>query len=290
MSPITRRSFLKRCRYFWAPLLLGSGGAYAYGSQLERHRITVEHHKVPLALGDAAPGALRVVSLTDFHFDPLHEIEFFAECVRRVNELKPDVVMLTGDFVTQSHARIGELTQELGKLKPKHGIYACMGNHDQWNNRKAHISQAIRQAGIELLINQHTRVSVSGASVLIAGLDSVWSGYPHLGAAISGLKSDERVIALMHEPDFADTICRDKRVALQLSGHTHGGQVRVPGMRPLRLPTWGLLYHEGFYDVNGMKLYVNRGLGTIAIHIRFMCPPEIACLDVINTGTVISRR
>lgn len=284
MADISRRTFLNRLKFFWAPVLLGGGGVYAYGSEIERHRITVEKHALALALGPKAPAALRMVSLTDFHFDPLHEVEFFAECVRRTNELNPDVVLLTGDFVTHSASRISELTQVLGKLTPKHGIFASMGNHDHWNSNPVKITTALNDAGISLLKNQHTRVEMGDGSLLITGLDSVWGGHPQWDVATRGMGAGERMISLVHEPDYADTLCSDKRVALQLSGHTHGGQIRVPGVGPLRLPTWGQRYPAGFYDVQGTKLYVNRGLGTIGIHVRFMCPPEIACFDVTNTG------
>src|SRR6187431_1035418 len=105
-SPEPRRTFLSRFKWMMAPVVLG-GGSYGYGTLLERHRLSIERHKVDLALGPRAPRTVRAVSLTDFHFDPLYEEDFIAECVRRTNELKPDVILLTGDYITRSSRRIG---------------------------------------------------------------------------------------------------------------------------------------------------------------------------------------
>ena len=91
-------------------------------------------------------------------------------------------------------------------------------------------------------------------------------------------------MVMMHKPDFAQMLKEDPRIALQLSGHTHGGQVRIPLVGALRLPLWGRIYQAGFYDVGGLKLHVNRGIGTITWHVRLFCPPEIACFDITNSG------
>jgi len=282
MSVLSRRSFLNQFKFFWAPSMVAGAGSYEYGAELERHQISVERHVIALPLGEQGPPALRVVSLTDFHYDPLHEVEFFQKCVKRTNELDPDVVLLTGDFVTHSCKRVEELTEVLAGLKPRHGLYACLGNHDHWNTSPQRILECLDKAGIDLLRNQHSRIHVNGGEVIFVGLDSIWSGNPMWDSAARGLKKDDRTIVLMHEPDYADTVKLDPRAVFQLSGHTHGGQVRLPLFGALRLPTYGRRYQEGFYDVGKMKLYVNRGLGTIGIHVRFLCPPEIACFDICN--------
>ncbi len=284
MVPENRRSFLKRFRFFPAAGVLGAGGSYGYGTLLERHRITVERHHLKLALGMRAPGAFRAVALTDFHFDPLYEEEFIQECVRRTNELKPDVVLLTGDYVTGTSRRIEDLARILGGLEASAGVYACLGNHDQWNGRTSGIADALSVRNIDVLENQHTRVVCNGGEVVLAGLQSAWAGSPDWGMASNGLRADDRVVMLMHEPDYAHRLAADPRVAWQLSGHTHGGQVRVPGYGALILPKWGKQFQAGFYDVGrNLKLYVNRGIGTIDHHVRFCCPPEIACFEVVNT-------
>lgn len=283
--PETRRTFFRRFKSVYAPLLLGGTGTYGYGSLHERHQLTVERHEVNVSLGPNAPRTLRAVSLTDFHFDPLYEVDFIAECVLRTNALKPDVVFLTGDYITYSSRRIGDFATLLGRLRPTCGIFACLGNHDHWDDPNR-VSAAFRKAGIVVLQNQHTRVACNGAELIVSGLQSAWGGMPNWGVAANGVKPDERVLTLVHEPDFADSLSLDDRIAMQFSGHTHGGQIRMPGIGALRLPSWGKLYQAGFYDVRNLKLYVNRGVGTIRHHVRFMCPPEIACFEITNKDAV----
>ena len=278
---LSRRRFLQSSKWVVAPAFLGSTGSYGYGALLERHRLTVEKHQVSLSLGTGAPQRLRAVSLTDFHFDPLYEVDFIAECVRQVNELKPDVVLLTGDYISDTSHRFSDFAEVIGGLKPACGVFACLGNHDQWGHSKP-ITEALRAQHIDVLRNHHTRVACNGGELILAGLGSAWAGKPDWAAAGRGVKAGERVLALMHEPDFANQLSTDSRVVMQFSGHTHGGQIRLPGVGALRLPSWGKQFQAGFYDVGNLKLYVNRGIGTIEHHVRLFCPPEIACFDITN--------
>lgn len=281
----SRRSFLARLKWGYAPLLAGGSGAYAYGSVLERHRVVVEKHAVKLALGEHGPAGLRAVSLTDFHFDPLYETGYLEECVRKANALDPDVVILTGDYISRTSDRMRDLAEVLGGLRAKVGIYACLGNHDFWDDPIV-VQKALQSKGIDVLMNQHTRVSCGGGQMLIAGLNSAWSGRPDWGRVAGSFKSQDRALVLMHEPDFADQLSQDPRAVIQFSGHTHGGQVRFPLLGALRLPSWGKNYEAGFYDIRKLKLHVNRGIGTVHYHVRFLCPPEIACFDITNTDLI----
>ncbi|MFZ4767813.1 MAG: metallophosphoesterase, partial [Roseimicrobium sp.] len=281
MSVESRRRFIARFKTIYAPMMLSGSGSYAYGSLLERHRLTVERHDLRLALGARAPERFRAVSLTDFHFDPLYEMEFLQECVNRTNELKPDVVLLSGDYISRTSRRIDDFSRVLSGLSASAGVFACLGNHDHWD-RAARVAASLSRQGVAVLQNQHTRVPCAGGELIITGLQSAWGGWPNWGLASRGVLPKDRVLALMHEPDFADVLALDNRIAFQVSGHTHGGQIRLPGIGALQLPTWGLQYQAGFYDVGGLKLYVNRGIGTIRHHIRIGCPPEIACFDITN--------
>ncbi|CAN5900128.1 metallophosphoesterase [soil metagenome] len=278
----SRRAFLARLKWGWAPLLTSGSGAYAYGSMLERHRVVVERHAVKLALGESGPSKLRVVSLTDFHFDPLYETGYLEECVRKANALNPDVVLLTGDYISKTSDRIKDLAEVLGGLQAKVGIFACLGNHDFWDD-PFEVRRSLRLKGIEVLMDQHTRVSCGDGQLLIAGLNSAWSGSPNWGRVASGFKTQDRALVLMHEPDFADQLAHDERAVMQFSGHTHGGQIRLPFLGALCLPSWGKNYQAGFYDVKNLKLHVNRGIGTVHYHVRFFCPPEISCFEIVNS-------
>ncbi len=263
-------------------MLIGSSSSYAYGSMLERHRVVIEKHEVQLALGEHAPSKLRAVSLTDFHFDPLYETDYINECVRQANALNPDVVLLTGDYISNTSDRMNDLAEALGGLRAKVGIYASLGNHDFWDD-PLRVRKALISKGVEVLMNEHTRVVCGDGELIIAGLNSVWSGRPNWDRVASGLKANERALVLVHEPDFADQLAYDERAVMQFSGHTHGGQVRLPLLGALRLPSFGKNYEAGFYDVKKLKLHVNRGIGTVHYHVRFFCPPEIACFDISNT-------
>lgn len=278
-----RRAFVRRLAKLTAMPLFCGGGAFGYGTLLERHRVEVEQHQIKLALGDRAPARLRAVAMSDFHFDPLCEADYVAKCVSIANTLAPDVIFLTGDYATGSSDRIGEFAGLLAELRPQSGVFACLGNHDHWSNA-ARVTGALRAVGVEVLANRQTRVRCAGGELVVAGLQSAWGGAPDWPRAARGLRPGERAVVLMHEPDVAREFCKDRRIALQLSGHTHGGQVRVPMLGALRLPKWGRIYQAGFYDVDGLTLHVNRGIGTISCHIRLLCPPEIACFDIINTG------
>jgi len=283
MIATDRRAFFRRLARLTAMPLLCGGGSLGYASLLARHRVHVERHEINLALGDRAPARLRALAMGDFHFDPLYEVDYLAKCVSIANELKPDVVFLTGDFVSGRTDRMGELAGVLAGLDPRAGMFACLGNHDQWLNA-SRVVAALKAGGVEVLVNRQTRVSCAGGELVVAGLQSAWGGRPDWSGASRGLRRDERAIVVMHEPDFAQFLKEDRRIALQVSGHTHGGQVRIPLVGALRLPLWGRLYQAGLYDVDGLKLHVNRGIGTIKWHVRFFCPPEIACFDITNSG------
>lgn len=283
MPPEPRRTFLKRLRQFaLAPLLIGGGSAYGYGSLLGRHRVVVESQDLRLSLGENGPRQLRAVLLSDFHFDPLHETDFVEKCISRANELRADVAFFTGDFISNHSKRIDDLAQIIGRIHAPRGAFACLGNHDYADGANV-IVQSFKRQGIEILQNQHTRVPCGGGELVVAGLQSAWSSFPNWQQASHGFNSSDRAIVLMHEPDFAKNLHADKKVALQLSGHTHGGQVCLPGLGPMRRPPWGKNYTAGLFDVNGMALYVTRGIGTMHLPVRLFCPPEITCLNITNS-------
>ena len=190
---------------------------------------------------------------------------------RLANSLKPDVIFLTGDYVTSTSDRIGEFAGLLAKLSPRAGVFACLGNHDHWSNA-ARVAGALKAAALRCS-------STSRRGCAAPAGNWWWRGCRARGAACrtgrgprADCAADERAVVLMHEPDFARTLSEDRRIALQLSGHTHGGQVRVPFVGALRLPTWGRIYQAGFYDVDGLKLHVNRGIGTIELSRPSLLP------------------
>ncbi len=283
-APMTRRRFM-----------LGSacaGGALAiYGGEIERHWIEITHRDVFIpGLAQAFDG-FRVAQLSDIHLDDYTEPFFLRDAVRHINELNPDAVFLTGDFVTHEllpvRFSIGPAWQCANLLKQIQcpHRYAVMGNHDVIVGSEL-VSEALTTNGITVLINGHVAIERAGARFWLAGLDDPVAGEPDPGAAIPASirnVAHEPIILLCHAPDYADDLIvvpEGQAVSLMLAGHSHGGQIRLPIVGPLVLPDLGRKYIEGWFRFGSLQLYVNRGLGTVGLPIRFNCPPEIALLTL----------
>ena len=265
---VTRRGFLK-----WAGgAVLGGAAGVGYVTKIEPEWLSVEQQIISLPKLPAGLDGYKIVQLSDFHLYPFTSIDLIEKTVARTNELAPDLVVLTGDYVLETAASIFDLAPELAKLNPRHGIFAVLGNHDHWTEA-AVVKQGLAEQGIELLHNRG--VLLNESQFLLAGVDDLWSGTPDIEGALANWREGVPTILLAHEPDFADDFLGDGRIQLQLSGHTHGGQVRVPGVGPVVLPRYGQKYHNGLYQVGPSQVYVNRGIGIIGPAVRLNCPPEI---------------
>jgi len=157
-----------------------------------------------------------------------------------------------------------------------------MGNHDLWTDVDV-IKDAFDESGVPYLINQGVTISEGNGDLHLAGLDDGWSGEPDLQAAMEGAPEDAPVVLLMHEPDLADDYSLDPRMSLQLSGHAHGGQIRIPSLGgALVLPYLGRKYDYQLYKVNDMWLYSNPGIGVTNEPLRINCPPEITEITLVR--------
>ncbi|MBK5106682.1 MAG: metallophosphoesterase [Anaerolineales bacterium] len=233
--------------------------------------------RIPLAIKNLHPTleGFTIVQITDVHLYPMTQPDLVEKSVIMANELNPDLVVLTGDYVWQELAAIDELAPILAGLNAKYGVFSTLGNHDYWLDADV-ITAAMESAGLPVLINQGLSIQHGKGTIYIAGLDDGWSGKPDLNKTLDRADPAEPVILLCHEPDLADRYSLDGRVNVQLSGHTHGGQIRIPGIGALILPYLGRKYDLGLYRVNDMLLYTNRGLGVISEPVRLNCPPEIS--------------
>lgn len=269
----SRREFLKAMGWAAAAGCATVVGGYEYGKQLGATQLTVERVALPLKnLGGGLEG-LRLVQLSDIHLHPYTQIDLVQEAVALANSLKPDLVVLTGDYVLQSAESIFELAPVLASLDARYGVFAILGNHDLWSDAEV-VRAGLAQSRLPLLENRGLTLAINGSPLYLAGVDDGWGGQPDLAAAMMAWPAGAPVALLAHEPDLADTFARDTRISIQLSGHSHGGQVRLPGLRPFILPHLGRKYDMGLYRVNETWLYTNRGLGLIA-PIRINCPPEV---------------
>ena len=277
--PVTRRDFLKFSSTAIAGGLLAATTAALFKD--ESNTLSIEHITIPIANLKPALEGFKIVQMTDFHLYPFTQLDLVERAVAASNSLKPDLTVLTGDYVWRNINAMDDLAPALAKLDAKYGVFATIGNHDIWLDVEA-VKNSFKAVGLPVLENQGITFDAGGASLHLAGLDDGWSGQPDLDAAMQGAPEGAPVVLLMHEPDLADVYSQDPRISLQLSGHTHGGQIRVPGIGALIHPHLGKKYDFGLYNVNGMWLYTNRGIGCISEPIRLNCPPEISEFTLVR--------
>jgi hypothetical protein len=262
-------------------------GAVALGEDtilLEPNRPIVTSIEVALARLPAAFDGFTIAQLSDFHYDEYFSGTPIKAAVEIVNNLEPDLVVLTGDFVTiplyeQFHARkraanAAEPCAVL--LSPLHshlGTVCVLGNHDVASDAPR-IIEILHSHGLPVLRNRSIPIEQGGSRIWLCGLDSIWEGNPDIDLALRGVPAEEIVVLLVHEPDFADEAAYYP-VDLQLSGHSHGGQIWLPGIGAPWLPTLAKRYPRGLYRIGPLTLYTNVGLGTIRLPIRLNCPPEV---------------
>lgn len=277
----SRRGFLKAL----GQVVLGSAVAgavgYGYSIQVEPSWLSVEQVEIPIKKLKPALEGFKIVHMSDIHLHPYTQLEFVRKAVAKANTLQPDLVVLTGDYVLESAESIFELAPALASLNSKYGIFTSLGNHDLWTNAEV-VLAGLRQAGLPVLVNDGVALGVGSDLLYLAGLDDGWSGQLDLSASLAKLPQDAPVILLAHEPDLADNFALDGRISLQLSGHSHGGQVRLPGIGAPILPHLGRKYDQGLYRVRDMWVYTTRGIGLGPVPTRFNCPPEITEITLIG--------
>ncbi|GAB4246148.1 MAG: metallophosphoesterase [Acidobacteriota bacterium] len=276
---MTRRQWFRRTA--WATLGVGGtlAGTAVYGTRWETEflEITRVHIPLPPRLQDLA--GLRLVWLSDLHLYPHTRLPYIERVAREAALLEPDLLFLGGDYVLDSAAAIYDLAGVLAQIPRGLGAFAVTGNHDIWQGRRI-IEAELRRRDFRVLVNDAEPLRHNGVRFWVAGVDDCWSGEPNLGEALRRCPDGEPVVLLSHEPDPADRYSADSRIFLQLSGHSHGGQVRFPGIGSPFLPPFGRKYPMGFYRVGGMYLYTNRGIGVTA-PIRLNCRPELTLFELV---------
>ena len=221
---------------------------------------------------------LRVGVLSDFHAGHV-SLGLARDAVQLLDGLAPDLVCLPGDLVHGDPAVASPLADILATLRPRLGTFASLGNHDHWSSAVPQLRTELDRRGIPLLLNQ-ARPLTHG--LWVAGLDDPYTGRPDLRKALAKVPAGEQALLLCHAPDYADHIAgQPGAIPLQLSGHSHGGQVVLPRLGPIKLPPLGRRYHTGLYAVSGTdrQVYTTRGVGH-TLPIRFNCPPEVTLLVV----------
>lgn len=224
---------------------------------------------------------LRIAQLSDMHAAPWVPLSLLRRGAALALAEKPDLIALTGDFITL-HSRpehfARQAAEALTRLRAPLGVYASLGNHDYWGSAPA-VTRALERVGIRMLVNASTHLRIGSADLVVTGLDSAREGQPDLRTALDGTPRQAFRVLLAHEPDVADRAA-GFGVHLQLSGHSHGGQIEIPGVKPFWLPRLGKKYPRGLYRVHHMWLYTNRGLGGGFPPLRHNCPPEVTLITL----------
>lgn len=275
---LSRRTFLKRAGGW---LLLALATPVAYSVVFEPYRIKLERVEVPLSSLPPELDGLRIGLLADLHAGHYMGDHGWQAAVTRMREEAVDLILIAGDLVHDALTVLGTLTKGLSTLRAPLGCFAVLGNHDYYARRPQKVVQAVEQAGITMLVNAGQAVPYRGARLWLAGLDDPIRGRPDLERALAGRRDDDFTIALVHGPDFADVTAR-YGIPLQLSGHSHGGQVRLPLIGAPYLPRMGRRYPIGLQHVPGSDtlVYTSRGIGLSGPPVRLNAPPEITVLTL----------
>lgn len=272
---INRRTFLKQAGKLYAGLITAGILMGTYSFKMERSWYQIKEVQLKIKNLPQAFNGWKIIQFSDIHLGFHYEIEDLKSVVKIINNINPDIVFFTGDLIQIGYnepERAIPLLKEINEIRG--GKWAVIGNHDYIT--KDQISHVLESAQFQILENSHDIIEYNQHRLYIAGIDDVMYGFPNIGKAVEGLTENDCVLLLAHEPDIADESSRFP-ISAQFSGHSHGGQVRLPFYGPIIKQRLARNYTDGLYHVgeNKMPLYVNRGIGTTKLPIRFFCRPEI---------------
>jgi predicted MPP superfamily phosphohydrolase len=241
----------------------------------EANSLTVETISIHLKRLPKKLEGFRLVHLSDVHHSPFTSLEHIARTVDISNSLKPDMFVLTGDFVSHETEYIEPVAKVLGTLESEFGIFACLGNHDHWTDAEL-VTKHLREANITVLINEGFRFAARDSSFWLCGVDDYMIGETDLRAALRGSFPDEMKLLLAHNPKILYRAAR-AQIDLMLSGHTHGGQIKLRDEDKRILPN--RKFASGLYRRKETQIYITRGIGTVVVPMRYRCPPEISLIE-----------
>lgn len=273
----TRRDLLKASAASVTAIGLGALGI---GCAV-RQWVEVSHVEVKLRDLPQAFDGLTIAQLTDIHHGFYTGLDYIHRCVEIVNSLQPDVIVLTGDFTYGGRKYVDPCAEVLKGLRAKAGTYAVLGNHDYYVGASA-MATALKNAGCSMLIDGLDRLELRGEKLWLAGTDDLYYGTTDIKKLLGDIPRKAPRIVLAHNPDFIEEFAaKDQRVDLMISGHTHGGQIRLPlAGAPHVSSAYGQQYIIGLNRKDEMQIYTSRGIGTVFLPTRVDCPPEIALITL----------
>jgi predicted MPP superfamily phosphohydrolase len=272
----------------WARWIGRNWARLCYALRVEPTWLELNHHHVPVADMPPALAGLRIVQMSDFHCSRQVTPAYLEEAVDLALGQNGDVVVLTGDFVHKGYRHVDEVARILGRLTSPHGVYAVLGNHD-YSVRNAlgfrryrHLHRAVADAlsanGIRVLHNETVQLRRGAAALHLIGVNDLWSRVCDLDQAFAGLSPTLPHIVLAHNPRTVERLA-GRRCDLMLSGHTHGGQIHLPGLGRPTLGRKASRFAAGMYCYQNSYVYVNKGVG-FGFRLRFGVRPEVAVLTL----------
>ncbi|WP_416827035.1 metallophosphoesterase [Ectobacillus polymachus] len=286
---MNRRTFIKKGLSWFLYSVITTGVGYIYARYIEPTTVSISKHTISSHLIKKGFIGKKIVQFSDCHLGYHYSLSQLKATVQLVNEQSPDIILFTGDLIDdqQSYKDRDHIAPILKLMKSSLGKFAIYGNHDHGGYGTDIYAQIMNDAGFQVLQNEETRITLTDDSAIsIVGIDDMMLGHPKIEKSIRKIKENIFTILLVHEPDVANTIA-NYPIDLQLSGHSHGGQVQLPFLGPIITPPLAKQYVEGFYQLTGnrgntLTLYVNRGLGTTRVPFRFLAKPEITVFQLQN--------
>ena len=268
---ISRRKFLKYCAIGGTGVLAAS-----YPFFIERFLVMVNTYRIPVSNLPSAFEGFTILQLTDLHYGYLMPETVIRQVIRKANKLNKDLIVCTGDYVSGVD-QIDKAWEMLSELRAPYGVYSVLGNHDHWGDFDRSMYW-MEQTGQDL---RHKSVPINkdNQRLWLGGAGDLYEDEIGIDKAFAGVPPQECKVALAHNPDSADTEF-STRVDLMISGHTHGGQVKLPFIGTPILPVNNPLYASGLIKTPKTSLYISRGIGCAILPIRFNCPPEISILQL----------
>jgi len=265
-----------------------------YGLLHSRLDVEVVRPRIPLARLPKAFDGFRIAQLSDIHISPFTTADYIHRCVSITNELKPDLIALTGDYIAWDTGQQGEVVRTLAGLRAPFGVFGCLGNHEEESGTEESITGLFMAQGIHILRQARAPIVLGGETLNLIGIDephgrteAEWRRDVHRKLQqIKELMMPETVNILLSHGDFPHMFDRvaELGIDLMLAGHTHGGQLSLDFVhRGLNLSHLIYDYNSGWYEKNGAQLYVNRGIGTTGFPIRLGARPEISVFELSRT-------
>ena len=276
----TRRTFLKRTFGSFLTVLGLSSGGYLYANRIEPSLIDIQEHNIKHPLIPNSFDGIKMIQFSDTHLGFQYNLHQFNKLVEKINSLQPDIILFTGDLMDEpnQYTEINKLIPILKNLQAPLGKFCIFGNHDHGGYGSEIYRNIMETTNFTVLLNDSAQVKLKdGSKIYLLGIDDAMLGKPNLPLTLKNVPTDSFKILLSHAPDLAETAVQYP-IHWQLSGHSHGGQIKIPFFGALVTPPFGQIYPEGLYSIgenNPLSLYVNRGIGTTRLPFRFMSKPEL---------------